>query len=76
MFHTDLVTDLPELPQSGRSLVQLHPGFKADGVYHEVGMYVSCIAVGGHLHLMPRPSPGCKLQTDGVRLFIGDILLG
>lgn len=74
MGHTDLVTDLPKLPQSGRSLVQLHPGFKADGVYHEVGMYVSCIAVGSYLYLMPRPSPGCKLQTDFVSLLIGDIL--
>lgn len=76
MFHANLVTDLPELPQSGRGLVQLHPRFKADGVDHEVGMYVLGIAVGGHLHLMSRPSLGCKLQTDFVRLLIGDLFLG
>ena len=60
MLHTDLVADLPKLPQSGRGLVQFYPGFKADGVDHEVGMYVLGIAVGGHLHLIPRPSLGSE----------------
>lgn len=76
MLHANLITDLPELPQSGRCLVQLHPGFKADGVDHEVGMYVSCIAVGGYLDLVSRPSLGCKLQTDFVSLPIGDLFFG
>ena len=61
MLHANLVTDLTELPQSGGCLVQLHPGFKADGVDHKVGMYMLRIAVGGHLHLMPWPGLGCKL---------------
>lgn len=75
MLHTDLVADLPKLPQSGGCLVELHPGFKADGVDHEVGMDVLGITVGGYLHLMPRPGLCGKLQTDGVGLLIGDILL-
>lgn len=76
VFHTNLVTDLPELPQGGGCLAELHPGFKADRVDHEVGVDVPGIAVGGHLYLMPRPGLGCKLQTDCVGLFIGDVLVG
>ena len=76
MFHTNLVADLPKLPQGGGGLAELHPGFKADGVDHEVGMYMLRITVGGHLHLMPRPSFGGKLQTDFVSLLIGDLLFG
>ena len=76
MLHTDLIADLPELPQCGGSLVELHPGFKTDGVDHEVGMYMLGITVGGHLHLMPRPSPGRKLQTDLVGLLVCDLFLG
>ena len=76
MIHTNLVTDLPELPQGGGSLAQLHPSFKADGVDHEVGMDMLGIAVGGHLHLMPRPCLGGKLQADGVCLLVADVLVG
>ena len=75
MLHADLVADLPELPQGGGCLAELHPRFKADGVDHKVGVYMLGIAVGGHLHLMPRPGFGSKLQTDGVRLLIGDVLI-
>lgn len=73
---TDLVTDLPELPQGGRGLVQLHSSFKADRVDHKVGMDMLGIAVGGHLHLMPRPRLLGKLQSDGVGLLIGDVFSG
>ena len=76
MLHTDLVADLPELPQRCRGLVELHPRFKADGVDHKMGMDVLGIAVGSHLHLMPRPGLGRKLQTDFVSLLVGDLLLG
>ena len=76
MLHADLVADLPELPQGGGGLVELHSGFKADGVDHEVGVDVLGIAVGGHLHLMSRPSLGCKLQTDLVGLLVCDLFLG
>ena len=76
VLHTDLVANLPELPQGGGCLVQFHPGFKADGVDHEVGMYVSCIAVGGYLDLMSRPSLGSKLQTDLMSLLISDLFCG
>ena len=76
VFHADFVADLPELPQGGWGLAELHSCFKADGVDHEVGMDVLGIAVGGHLHLMPRPGLGGKLQTDCVGLFIGDVLVG
>ena len=73
MLHADLVADQPKLPQSGGGLVELHPRFKTDGVDHEVGVDMLGIAVGGHLHLMPRPGLGCKLQTDFVGLLIGDL---
>lgn len=73
MLHTNLVADLPKLSQRSGGLAELHPGFKADGVDHEVGMYMLRIAVGGHLYLMPRPSLGSKLQTDFVSLLIGDL---
>ena len=76
MFHTNLVADLPELPQSGWCLVQLHPRFKTYGVDHKVSVDVLGIAVGGHLHLMPRPSLGRKLQPDFVSLLVADVLLG
>ena len=76
MLHTNLVTDLPELPQSGRGLVQFHPGFEADGVDHKVGVYVLGVAVGGNLHLMPRPCLGCKLQANLMCLLISNLLLG
>ena len=76
MLHTDFVADLPKLPQSCRGLVELHPGFKADRVDHKVGMDMLGIAVGGHLHLMPWPSLGSKLQTDFVSLLIGDLFFG
>lgn len=70
MLHTDLVADLPEVPQSGGGLAELHPVFKADGVDNEVGVDMLGIAVGGYLYLMPRPCLGCKLQTDFVSLLI------
>ena len=76
MLHADLVADLTELPQGGGCLVQLHSRFKADGVDHKVGVYMLGIAVGGHLHLMPRPSFGCEFQTDCVRLFVSDLFFG
>lgn len=41
-----------------------------------MGMYMLGIAVGGHLHLMPRPSLGCKLQADFVGLLISDLFFG
>ena len=76
VFHTNLVADLPELPQGGGCLAEFHPRFKADGVDHKVGVDMLGIAVGGHLHLMSRPGLGGKFQTDCVGLFIGDVLVG
>lgn len=34
------------------------------------------IAVGTHLHLIPRPRLGSELQTNFVSLLIGDVLFG
>ena len=76
MFHADFVADLSKLPQGGGCLAELHSGFKAYGVDHKVGMYVLGIAVGGYLHLMPRPCFGCKLQPNLMSLLIGDLFLG
>lgn len=75
MLHTYLVADLPKLPQGGGCLVQLHPGFKADRVDHKVGVDMLGIAVGGHLHFMPRPGFSGEFQTDLVSLLIADQLL-
>ncbi len=76
VFHANLVADLPELPQGGGGLAELHPRFKADRVDYEVGVDMPGIAVGSHLHLMPRPGFGSELQTDGVCLLVADILPG
>ena len=74
MYPAKLVTDLPELPQRVRGLAQLYSGFKTDGVDYKVGMDMLGIAVGGHLHFVPRPRPLGKLQADGVGLLVGDVL--
>ena len=76
MRHTDLVADLPELAEGVWVLAELLPGLKADGVDDEVGVDMPGIAVGGHLHLMPRPGLRRKLQPDGMGLGIGDVLPG
>ena len=76
MFHADFVADLPELSQGGGCLAELHPGFKADGVDHKVGVDMLGIAVGSYLHLMPRPGLFCEFQPDCVGLFVGDVLVG
>ena len=76
MRHTDLVADLPELPQGGGSLVELLPRLEADGVDNEVCMDVFRVAVGGHLDLISRPRLCRELQTNGVGLLVGDLLLG
>ena len=41
-----------------------------------MGMDMLGITVGGHLHLMPRPSLGSKFQADLVSLLIGDLFFG
>ncbi len=76
MGHTNLVANLPELPQGGGGLAQLHPGFEADGVDYKVGMHVLGIAVCSHLHFMPRPGLGCKLQANLMCLLISNLFLG
>ena len=74
MCHADLVADLPELAEGVGILAELLPCLVADGIDDEMGVDVGCIAVGGHLHLMPRPGLCRKLQTDCMSLGIGDIL--
>ena len=74
MRHADFVADLPELAEGVGVLAELLPGLKADGVDDEVGVDMPGIAVGGHLHLMPRPGLRCELQSDGMGLGIGDVL--
>ena len=76
MRHADLVADLPELAEGVGVLAELLPCLKADGIDDEVGVDMPGIAVGGHLHLMPRPGLRRKLQSDFVSLFIGDVLPG
>lgn len=74
MCHADLVADLPELAEGIGVLAELLPSLKADGIDDEVGVDMPGIAVGGYLHLMPRPGLRRKLQSDFVSLFIGDVL--
>ena len=74
MRHADLVADLPELAESVGVLAELPACLEADGIDDEVGVDMPGIAVGGHLHLMPRPGLRCELQSDFVSLFIGDVL--
>lgn len=76
MLPAQLIADGTELLQSVGILPQLSAVHETDGVDHKMGVDVFGIAVGGHLHLMPRPCLGCKLQADGVRLLIGDLLPG
>ena len=76
MCHADFVADLPELAESVGVLAELPACLEADGIDDEVGVDMPGIAVGGHLHLMPRPGLRRKLQTDGMGLGIGDVLPG
>ena len=74
--HADLVADLPELAEGVGVLAELPACFKADGIDDEMGVDMPGIAVGSHLHLMPRPGLRRKLQSDGMSLGIGDVLPG
>lgn len=74
MRHADFVADLPELAEGIGVLAELLTGLEADGIDDEVGVDMPGIAVGGHLHLMPRPGLRRKLQSDGMGLAISDIL--
>ena len=74
--HADLVADLPELAEGVGVLAELPACLEADGIDDEVGVDMPGIAVGGHLHLMPRPGLRRKLQSDGMGLGIGDVLPG
>ena len=74
--HADFVADLPELAEGVGVLAKLPARLKADGIDDEVGVDMPGIAVGGYLHLMPRPGLRRKFQTDCVGLGIGDVLPG
>ena len=76
MCHADFVADLPELAEGIGVLTELPACLEADGIDDEVGVDMPGIAVGGHLHLMPRPGLRRKLQPDGMGLGIGDVLPG
>ena len=74
--HADFVADLPELAEGVGVLAELPACLEADGIDDEVGVDMPGIAVGGHLHLMPRPGLCRKLQPNGMGLGIGDVLPG
>ena len=76
MCHADLVAELPELTEGIGVLAELPACLEADGIDDEVGVDMPGIAVGGHLHLMPRPGLRRKLQPDGMGRGIGDVLPG
>ena len=76
MRHANLVADLPELTEGIGVLAELLSCLEADGIDDEVGVDMPGIAVGGHLHLMPRPGLRRKLQPDGMSIGIGDVFPG
>ena len=76
MLPAQLITNGAELLQGAGILPQLSAIHKADGVDHEMGVDVFCIAVGGHLHLMSRPGFHGELSGDGMGLLVGDVLPG
>lgn len=73
MGHADFITHRPELPQGIGILPQLLPCFIADGVDKKVGMWVGCIAVGGHQHLITGPCLLRKLQGNFMSFLIRDV---
>lgn len=76
MFPAQIITDSPELSKCTGILPEFPSVNMADGVDYKVGVDVLGITVGGHQHLMSRPSLRCKRSGDGMGLAIGDILSG
>ena len=76
MAHTDLVADLPKLPQGVGGLVEFLPRFEADGVDDEVGVDVVSVTMGGDLYFVSRPGFCSELQTNLVCLLVSDLLTG
>ena len=76
MFPAQIITDGPELPECAGILPEFPSVNKAHGVDYKVGVDVLGITVGGHQHLMSRPSLRCERSGDGMGLPIRDILPG
>ena len=76
MGTAQLVTDGTEVLQRVGVLPQLPSVLEADGVDDKVGVDVSGIAVGGHLHLMPGPCLHSKLSGNVMGFLIADVLSG
>ena len=76
MCQADLIADVSKLAQGIGILPQLLSVNEADGVDYKMGMDMLCIAMGGHLHFISRPSFFSKLSGDLMRLLGCDILPG
>ena len=67
MRHAQLVRDRAELLERVRVLAE-HPARpEADGVHHEVRVYMRGVNVRGDDHLAVRPRPRRELSCDLVR---------
>ena len=76
MSCTQFIADGSQLLQCTGILSQFSPILKADGVDDKVGVDVSGIAVGGHLHLMPGPCLHGELSGNVMGFLIADVLSG
>ena len=76
MSCTQFIADGSQLLQCTGILPEFSPILKADGVDDKVGVDVSGIAVGGHLHLMPGPCLHGELPCNVMGFRIADALPG
>ena len=76
MSCTQFIADGSQLLQCTGILPQFSPILIADGVDNKVGVDVSGITVGGHLHLMPGPCLHSKLSGNVMGFLIADVLSG
>ena len=74
MSCTQFIADGSQLLQCTGILPEFSPILKADGVDDKVGVDVSGIAVGGHLHLMSGPCLHGELPCDVMSFLIADVL--
>ncbi len=75
MFFAYVIAQLSQLYQCVGRLPQLFSVDVADRVHDEMRVRVTCVAVGGDQHLIPRPRPPREFQRDLVGLNPRDVLI-
>lgn len=76
MFPADLVADQPHPLQGPGREVELFPGVRLHGVYHQVGVEVRPVDMRGHQHFAAGEEPVRQLLGDLMDLHRCDVLLG